>query len=154
MQEEGTEDVEEVTAINTHFEQIHKTIIEQIELARFTIWVAVAWFTDRELFEKLLAKKNLGVNVQLIIIDDEINRNSGLKYEKFETYRVSRIGKNENIMHNNFCIIDLKTVIHGSYNWTKKARFNRETITTLHERENAEKFAAQFIQLKIAASSH
>jgi len=39
-------DVDEVT-IDAHFEQIQKKIIEQIELAKFTIWVAVAWFTDR-----------------------------------------------------------------------------------------------------------
>ncbi|MFM6023723.1 MAG: phospholipase D-like domain-containing protein [Dolichospermum sp.] len=52
-------------------------------------------------------------------------------------------------MHNKFCMIDLKTVIHGSYNWTNKARFNKETITTIQDdRETAEKFADQFIQLK------
>jgi phosphatidylserine/phosphatidylglycerophosphate/cardiolipin synthase-like enzyme len=143
-------DVDEVT-INAHFEQIQKNIIEQIELARFTIWVAVAWFTDRILFDHLVAKKNQGVNIQLIIIDDEINNNSGLNFEeKFETYRLEKFGKyDENIMHNKFCIIDLKTVIHGSYNWTQRARFNRETIVVENSRENAEKFAEQFIQLKI-----
>src|SRR5919199_732655 len=96
------EDVDEVT-IDAHFEQIHKNIIEQIELSKFIIWIAVAWFTDRTLFEHLVAKKNQGVNVQLIIIDDEINRNSGLNYEeKFETYRLEKVGKYENIMHNKF----------------------------------------------------
>jgi hypothetical protein len=38
------EDVDEVT-IDAHFEQIHKNIIEQIELSKFIIWIAVAWFT-------------------------------------------------------------------------------------------------------------
>lgn len=137
-------------AIDAHFEEIQQTIIKQIELARFTIWIAVAWFTDREIFKKLVVKKNQGVNVQLIIVDDEINGNSGLKYEvEFETDKVAKVGKHENIMHNKFCVIDLNKVIHGSYNWTNKARFNRESITVIeNNRKTVEEFAEQFIQLK------
>lgn len=143
------EELDEVE-ITVHFNQIQQSIIEQINLAQFTIWVAVAWFTDKILFGCLVAKKNQGVNVQVIIIDDEINRNSGLPYEKyFETYRIKKTEKYENIMHNKFCVIDLKTVIHGSYNWTKRAQFNNETISTIaNKRKTAEEFAEQFIKLK------
>lgn len=142
------EEGDEIT-INVHFEQIQQNIIEQIELAKFTIWVAVAWFTDNVLFDHLIAKKKQGVNVQLIIIDDEINRRTGLPYEhEFETYRIKKTGQYENMMHNKFCIIDLKTVIHGSYNWTKRAQYNNETMTVENGRENAEKFAEQFMKLK------
>ncbi len=151
-EEKNDKDIDQI-AINAYFEEIQKNIIEQIEAAKFTIWVAVAWFTDQVLFEQLVAKKNQGINVQLIIIDDEINRKSGLNYEeRFETYRVAKIGKYENMMHNKFCVIDLKIVIHGSYNWTQRARFNCETIVVENSRENAEKFAEQFIQLKRTAA--
>jgi phosphatidylserine/phosphatidylglycerophosphate/cardiolipin synthase-like enzyme len=106
-------------------------------------------YLQSAVFEHLVAKKNQGVNVQVIIIDDEINKNSGLNFEEnFESYRLEKVGKYENIMHNKFCIIDLKTVIHGSYNWTQRAQFNRETIVVEKSRENAERFAEQFIQLK------
>lgn len=143
-----SEDVSEI-AVDVHFAEIQRKIVEQIELAKFTIWVAVAWFTDRELFNYLVTKKEQGVNVQLVIIDDDINRNSGLNYEdQFETHRVRRSGNYQNIMHNKFCIIDLKSVIHGSYNWTNRARYNNETITVTHNREVAEQFAEQFVQLK------
>ena len=57
-------------------------------------------------------------------------------------------GKYQNIMHHKFCVIDLKTVIHGSYNWTNKARWNKETISIDISRELAEKFASEFINLK------
>jgi phosphatidylserine/phosphatidylglycerophosphate/cardiolipin synthase-like enzyme len=136
-------------AIDIHFEEIQKIIIEQIDLAKFTIWIAVAWFTDPVLFKKLIDKKDRGLNIQLIIIDDQINEFSGLKYEeKFETFRIKKSGMYENLMHNKFCIIDLRTVVHGSYNWTKKAKFNDETIEVVNSREVAEKFSDQFIQLK------
>jgi hypothetical protein len=139
-------------AIDIHFKGIQKNIIEQIDLAKFTIWVAVAWFTDRVLFKKLVDKKNQGVNIQLIIIDDRINESSGLKYEEeVEVFRIKKSGVHENLMHNKFCVIDLKTVIHGSYNWTNRAKFNNETIEIVSSREVAEKFSDQFIQLKRTA---
>ncbi|MFM5946008.1 MAG: hypothetical protein ACKO9G_22045, partial [Dolichospermum sp.] len=47
MQEGKNKNVDEIAVINAHFnEEITKAIIEQIELAKFIIWVAVAWFTD------------------------------------------------------------------------------------------------------------
>ncbi|MBD2514435.1 DUF1669 domain-containing protein [Nostoc sp. FACHB-973] len=137
--------------IDICFEKIQNSIIAQIEQAKFTIWIAVAWFTDKQIFEKLILKRNEGLNIQLIISSDEINEKSGLNYMEFETYKLPKIGKYENIMHNKFCIIDLNKVIHGSYNWTNKAKFNFETITILYGRQEAEKFAEQFIKLKIIA---
>ena len=109
----------------------------------------MAWFTDKKILDKLLVKKQEGLNIQLIISDDEINHNSGLDYTNFETCKVPKTGKYENIMHNKFCVIDLNRVIHGSYNWTNKAKFNYETIVTSSNRQEAEKFAEQFIKLKM-----
>lgn len=51
-------------------------------------------------------------------------------------------------MHHKFCVIDLRTVIHGSYNWTNKAQWNKETISIDVGREIAEKFANEFMSLK------
>lgn len=151
---ENIDQTDQVVAVSAHFEEIQKQIIDQIENARFTIWVAVAWFTDGEIFEKLITKRDQGINVQLVIIDDEINTDSGLKYDtELETYKIPKLGEYQNLMHNKFCVIDLKTVIHGSYNWTKKAQFNRESITVLHDRRNAEKFAEEFVKLKLIATS-
>ena len=134
--------------IDIRFKEIQSNIIKHIEEAKFTIWIAVAWFTDKTIYEKLIAKKCQGLNIQLIICDDDINNNSGLNYMEFETYKAPSMGQYENIMHNKFCIIDLNKVIHGSYNWTNRARFNSETIITLSSRQEAEKFAEEFIELK------
>jgi phosphatidylserine/phosphatidylglycerophosphate/cardiolipin synthase-like enzyme len=135
--------------VEIHFEDIQNQIIEQIKTAKFSIWIAVAWFTDKTLFDLLITKKQEGLNIQIIVINDDINKNYGLPYEDhFETYRVNPTGKYQNIMHHKFCVIDLKTVIHGSYNWTNKARWNKETISIDISRELAEKFASEFINLK------
>ena len=141
------EDVE----VKVAFENIQKNIIEEIRKAKYIIWVAVAWFTDEVLFDELIKKKEEGVNVQIIISDDEINRGSQLKYEKyFETYRKKKFGLfGENILHNKFCVIDLHTVIHGSYNWSRKAQYNDENIDILRNTEHAKKYADRFKELKL-----
>lgn len=68
--------------------------------------------------------------------------------EYFNTYRIEPEGYFENIMHHKFCVIDLQTTIHGSYNWTNKAQYNRETLEVSGGRDIAEKFADEFIRLK------
>ncbi len=149
LQSAGNSEKTDEVIIDVHFEKIQKQIVEQIQAANFTIWVAVAWFTDRVLYKQLSDKKQQGLNIQLIIVDDEINRKSQLPFEdEFETYRLKVTGQYENMMHNKFCVLDLKTVIHGSYNWTKKAQYNNEAISIEHSRVNAEKFAKQFLKLK------
>jgi hypothetical protein len=143
-------DIPEEVEVQVHFEKIRSQIIEQIRSARFLIWVAVAWFTDKDLMNELFKKQREGVNIRVITIDDEINRKIDPPLEKyFETRRIKPEGRYENIMHHKFCIIDLKTVIHGSYNWTVKAQYNNETITIDTGREIAEKFAAEFISLMV-----
>lgn len=134
--------------VEVHFEDIQKQIVEQIRLAKFSIWVAVAWFTDKTLMRELYDKKQSGVNVRLVVLDDEINKQNGFEYEKyFETKRVPKSGIYQNIMHHKFCIIDLRTIVHGSYNWTTKAKWNRETVSVENSRELAEKYASEFVQL-------
>ncbi len=137
------------TTQDVYFEDLQKQILEQIRLAQFTIWIAVAWFTDRILFRELIKRKNEGLNIQLIIVDDDINKNSGLEFEKyFETHRVAPMGYFGNIVHHKFCVIDFETVIHGSYNWTKKAQYNKETLSIDVNRETAQRFAKEFMKLK------
>ena len=110
---------------------------------------AVAWITDETVYNILKKKKESGVTVKLIISDDDTNKNSGLDYNIFETYKMPRFGKFKyNIMHNKFCIIDLKTVLEGSYNWTKSADYHKEQFVVINSYENAEKFANRFIELR------
>lgn len=141
------DDTDEIK-IDIHFEQIQGRIIEKIKEAKFSIWVAVAWLTDKAILKELHNKHKEGLDVKLIVLDDDINAKYGIDYQKhFNAKLVKPFGKFQNIMHNKFCVIDLKVVIHGSYNWTNKARYNKETVSIDVNREIAEKFASQFIDL-------
>ena len=101
-----------------------------MEKSKYIIWVAVAWFTDRDLANILYKKAKQGVNIQIVLNDDKINSTLKEKLkEHFEVYFAPSNDKFSKLMHNKFCIIDLEKVIHGSYNWTNKAQYNNETIS-------------------------
>lgn len=144
----ATEETERIE-VQVTFEDIQNEILRELDNAKYLVWVAVAWFTNNTLFEKLVELKERGVNIQVLIVDDEINQRYGCRIEEFESRRMPAMGAfNNNIMHNKFCIIDLITVINGSYNWSRRANYNAENITINRSRSVAERFADQFIALK------
>ena len=63
--------------VKAHFAEIKQEIISHIKTAEFCIWVAVAWFTDKEIGNELLEAKKRGVNVQIIVNDDSITQQHG-----------------------------------------------------------------------------
>lgn len=133
----------------SEFDNIKKSISEELEKANFTIWIAVAWFTDKDLANLLYKKSQQGLNIQIILNDDEINSKLKTKLDElFEVTLAPSSSKYDKLMHNKFCVIDLERTIHGSYNWTYKAQYNNETISIIESRREAKEFAKQFLKLK------
>ncbi|GJM33632.1 MAG: hypothetical protein DHS20C18_26330 [Saprospiraceae bacterium] len=136
------------------FENIRTAIIDEVIQAKYLVWVAVAWFTDENIANELYKQSRKGVNIQIIINDDEINKRLTNLDEYFEVYRAPKKEPFFNLMHHKFCIVDFNTVIHGSYNWTMKAQYNNETISIVENRETAYKFADEFIKIKRELLKH
>lgn len=126
--------------IKAYFHDIKEKILEELQSSEISIKVAVAWFTDKEIFETLREKSCNNVGVQILILDDEINNSSYIDYDELEpkNAKVWKIpfGNKKALMHNKFCIIDDKTIITGSYNWSYKARTNHENITIVKDNSN------------------
>ncbi|MEZ9234761.1 phospholipase D-like domain-containing protein [Shewanella sp. 10N.286.52.A9] len=68
--------------IEAHFQQIKVQILESIQSAKFSIWVAVAWFTDKDLANELRIKHRKGINVRVIVNDDKTTEQHGLSFDK------------------------------------------------------------------------
>lgn len=131
-----------------YFDDIQLQILYELRKATSSIYIAVAWFTDPEIFEQLCQKAGGGVRVELIIVNDSINRKSGIEYERLRELggvftMVGDKRKGSAIMHNKFCVIDGSTVITGSYNWSRQAQQNSENITIISDHPE---LAQQFIQ--------
>ncbi len=132
-----------------YFNNIREEILKELDLAKETIYVAVAWFTEPHLFNKLLEKQKDGVKVSLVITNDEINHQSSIDYTKLKSLGGYFLFYSGVLMHNKFCVIDKRIVITGSFNWTNKAtNQNHENITvTQNDFDLAYKFIQQFKQL-------
>ncbi len=125
------------------FNNIAERIEEEINKSQRDIYLAVAWLTNKNLFNSLVKKSKEGVKVVLVISDNEINRNSSINYENIQNgeSRLFWIGNEKSFMHNKFCIIDDYVVVTGSYNWSYKAESNFENIViTSGDRELSEQF--------------
>ena len=120
-----------------HFENIPQEIAKRLNAATQEIVVAVAWFTDRDLFDVLCRQAGRGLRVRLAVLGDRINVGPGrLNFQRLqdcggEVSLIATGGDHDPIMHHKFCVIDRATVIIGSYNWTKRAQDNDESITVI-----------------------
>ena len=131
------------------FDGIKDVIIQGIRNAKYTIWVAVAWFSDRDIFQELLAKKKQGISIRIITSNEKSNMTLMSELESnFEVVKVPLKGAYlSNRLHDKFCIIDFEFVMHGSYNWSKAAQYNDETLATALDRDFVKKFADEFMRL-------
>lgn len=139
------------------FEDIRDDILSNLKEAKYFIWVAMAWITNLEIIEVINSKAEEGINVQLIINDDEINNRKINNFSKNINLQIFKIPPKgvygTNIMHNKFCIIDGIKVINGSYNWTKTADYHSENINIISSErsfseQNILKYMDQFIEIK------
>jgi hypothetical protein len=129
--------------IESLFENISTRLKQELWKADKSIYIAVAWFTNVDIFNVIKNKARSGCTIKIIVNDDDINK-STIDFDKFnednlEVFKVKSIG---NLMHHKFCVIDNKTVISGSYNWSNKADSNFENII-INQNDNV--LASQFI---------
>ena len=111
----------------------------------------MAWFTNKKIFDELLKKRNDGLDVKIIIDNNMINKDkpSFVLEDYFEVYRVDVMSeKYKNIMHRKFCVIDLEVAMHGTFNWTTAANYNKEHWDVDHNRQTAKSFAEEFIKMR------
>ncbi len=115
--------------MNTHQQQI----ISLFETAQNSIQVAVSWFTDEALVEKLINKAK-HLKVELLLSADELNLFRHKEFRKLQLAgaKVHKLGSDNPLMgkfmHSKFIIIDGQVAYGGSYNFTNNAKTNYENF--------------------------
>lgn len=137
--------------IEAHFENIRNLIKGNIKEAQSDIKIAVAWFTQRELFAEVLEALNRGVEVSMIIIKDFINLGMyGLPLQRFVDNggKLHFVSDRSWTMHNKFCLFDGSLVITGSYNWTYSAETrNAENVILTDDHSVCQDYNDYFTRL-------
>jgi phosphatidylserine/phosphatidylglycerophosphate/cardiolipin synthase-like enzyme len=113
---------------------IQSEILNDLRSARQSIKVAVSWLTDNLLINELIAARQRGVEVTIIVSSNELNI---IRFELFQKLIdlgaiVNKEGSEEpeqgGFMHYKFYIIDEIFAKSGSYNWSVNALTNREAL--------------------------
>ena len=137
---------------DAHFSNIRNQIVPLLDAAESSISVAMAWFTNADLFEALVRGAQRGVLVELILLDDVTNfMYFAPDFNQLIQHggKVWIAGSDTGFLHHKFCIIDNHIIITGSYNWTYYAETrNLENIVISDDSRTVNLFALEFSHLK------
>ncbi len=129
------------------FNNNEKKVIDNINSAKVSILVAMAWFTNEKIKQALSKKHQEGLRIELVIYKDGVNTAHGVDLKDFDYKEIK--GTKGGIMHNKFCVIDNQKVLTGSYNWTTNAESrNDENVLVTTDNETATKYSIEFRRLK------
>jgi phosphatidylserine/phosphatidylglycerophosphate/cardiolipin synthase-like enzyme len=137
----------EGTEIETYFspdDGVSARIVELVNGAQHSIYFMAFSFTSDPIGEAIRARARTGVTVAGVMDDEQVRSNIGTEFDPFrqaglDVYRDGNPGQ----MHHKVIIIDERTVILGSYNFSAAAEIrNDETMLVIHN----EQFAAQFVE--------
>lgn len=134
-----------------HFNNIRSQITSLLSDAKIEIEIAMAWFTSAELFSAIISCLSRGVSIKLVLLESPINFmeyapdfNDFIKSGGTLYIATSELG----FMHHKFCVIDGKTVISGSYNWTYYAETrNVENVFITDEPSVVNSYQEEFNRL-------
>jgi phosphatidylserine/phosphatidylglycerophosphate/cardiolipin synthase-like enzyme len=125
-----------------------KEVVSQLDNAKNSIYIAMYFFTSRDMAQALVRAKQRGLDVKVCLNapekSSEYDKYSKGTYLKNNAIAVRPI-KGRGIMHNKFCVIDEAIVLTGSYNWTKRAETeNDENMIMINSREIAKIYKEEF----------
>lgn len=134
----------------TNGTEIKQRIISEINNANQCIYVAMAYFTDRDIAMAIIEAKTRNISVDIILSSNAQNetvklmlKGANISVHAFET------GDNRGIMHHKFCLIDNKISINGSYNYSLNASNNNvENIQVSDDIDIYSQFLTEFERLK------
>lgn len=146
--------------IKTYFSpngDCEKKIIGEIDKAKRSIHIAMFSFTNGRIARALVRAYKQGIKIKVIMnrknAQDRYSKyrflkNKGISVKFKEGPYKNNRGDKTGLMHNKFAIIDGKTIITGSYNWTTSAeKWNHENLLVISSFRVAKLFEKEFRKL-------
>jgi phosphatidylserine/phosphatidylglycerophosphate/cardiolipin synthase-like enzyme len=123
-------------------------IINSLRLADSTIEICVFTISDDAISGEIKEAYDRGVDVR-IITDNYKVYDEGSDVEELSLFGIPvRVDTSENQMHHKFMIVDQKSVLTGSYNWTRSAAlYNQENLVKINDAEFCVVFQQEFDRL-------
>ncbi len=125
-----------------------RTIAGLFARARRRVDVCVFTITDDRIAEAVMSAHRRGVKLRIITDDDKsLDRGSDVDRLKRAGLAV-RVDQSEYHMHHKFALFDRKTLLTGSYNWTRSAaERNEENFIVTQDSRLLDRFSEAFDHL-------
>ena len=123
-------------------------ILREIGNSINTLDICVFTISDNDITKKIIDTHKRGVKVR-ILTDNEKLHDKGSDIEQLSESGLNvKIDNTRHHMHHKFAIIDNKTVLTGSYNWTRSAElYNHENVIVLHDEDTNRQYKNEFNKL-------
>jgi cardiolipin hydrolase len=129
-------------------EECRATIIQQINSSINRIKICVFTISDDTITQAIIGAHQKGRDIK-VITDNDKSLDMGSDIERMAKEGITvKIDNTSNHMHHKFMVVDDRSLITGSYNWTQSAaRFNHENILLTNEAGVVKSFLVEFDQL-------
>ncbi|MBT8494080.1 MAG: endonuclease [Deltaproteobacteria bacterium] len=120
------------TIAEVHFspgDECRLALVRLLRNASKAIDICVFTITDDRLAEAIMQAHERGVVVRIITDNDKAEDRGSDIYRMGQAGVRVRVDLSEHHMHHKFAIFDRRTLVTGSYNWTRSAaEYNRENL--------------------------
>jgi phosphatidylserine/phosphatidylglycerophosphate/cardiolipin synthase-like enzyme len=124
-----------------------QAVIDQLQKANTSIYIAMYSFTDKQVADVLIAKAKEGVDVRVFVELGQISKYSQAQ-RIYDAGIPIKEDTNSAYMHNKFVVIDGKILMTGSVNYTGNGfDENNENMVIISGIKIAQKYQAQFLKL-------
>ena len=148
---DGQRQREEVAVANAYFspgDQCRSQIISLCGASSRTIDVCVFTITDDRIKRALIGAHDRGLKLRIITDDEKVDDRGSDIYDIRRHGVEVAIDRGPEFMHHKFAIFDGKTLIDGSFNWTRGAsEHNLENIIVTDEARLVGQFTREFEEL-------
>jgi mitochondrial cardiolipin hydrolase len=125
----------------------HEAVIACLDTALSSLDICVFTITDDRITGRIRQAANRGVRIR-IISDDEKAWDAGSDvYLLAATGLQVRVDFSEDHMHHKFAVVDDRTVITGSFNWTRGSIYNYENILVSGDLDAVSAYRQEFDRL-------
>jgi cardiolipin hydrolase len=123
-------------------------IIHQLNLVKDSVKICVFTISENEITDAIINCHKRGKSVQVITDNDKIN-DLGNDIRRIAKEGITvKVDATRNHMHHKFCIFDNKTLLTGSYNWTKSAaHYNQENVLLTEDDNSVKSYLQEFDRL-------
>jgi phosphatidylserine/phosphatidylglycerophosphate/cardiolipin synthase-like enzyme len=121
-------------------------LIDLIQSAEQSIYFMAFSFTSDSIAGAILERAQNGVTVAGVMEESQVESNTGSEYDRFRQAGLDvRLDGNPRNMHHKVIILDGKTVVTGSYNFSNSAEnVNDENLLVFHDPQIADQYVVEF----------